>query len=550
MTPTSPLVPAAMLANVLYCPRAAYLEWVQRDSAESAAMLEGEFQHRRVDVKTGDLPEPDAIAEPIHARSVTVSDDTLGAIAVIDLIEGDGGSVIPVDYKRGAIPDRPGRSWESDRAQLCLQGLLLRARGYHCESGVIYYMASKARVPVDFDEILIATTKQALADVRLMAEATEPPPPLVDSPKCPPCSLVGLCLPDEVNLLSSRPRIDVTDVRRLTPARPDALSVHIQMQGVTVGKSGDTMTVSQKDKGVLESVRLLDVSHLCVYGNVQVTTQLIRELVDRGVPISYFSYGGWLIAMTTGSGGKNVDLRRRQYASAADDHISLAISREIVFNKVKNSRTILRRNHERPGTALNDMNRLAAAALTAPDKPSLLGIEGAAARTYFGAFGGMLKAGILFDFQGRNRRPPKDEVNALLSWLYSCLANDALAACYAVGFDPYLGFYHQPRHGRPALALDVMEEFRALIADSVCLQLVNTGEIKPNDFIRRGDAVALTWDGKKTATRAYERRMDALIQHPIFGYDVSYRRVIEIQIRLLSRYLQGELPRYPGFRTR
>ena len=188
----------------------------------------------------------------------------------------------------------------------------------------------------------------------------------------------------------------------------------------------------------------------------------------------------------------------------------------------------------------------------------LLGIEGNAARIYFGAFDGMIKADdegggqdrFTFEFEGRNRRPPKDPVNALLSLAYSLLARDFTIACYAVGFDPLMGFYHQPRFGRPALALDLMEPFRPLIADSAVLSAINTRMVGLGDFIHAGAGVALNASGRKAFFRAYELRMDTLATHPLFGYRVSYRRMLEIQARLLARVMEGEIRDYPVFVTR
>jgi CRISPR-associated protein Cas1 len=157
---------------------------------------------------------------------------------------------------------------------------------------------------------------------------------------------------------------------------------------------------------------------------------------------------------------------------------------------------------------------------------------------------------MAFDFDGRNRRPPRDPVNALLSLAYSLLAKDLTIVLQAVGFDPFLGFYHRPRYGRPALALDLMEEFRPLVADSVVLNAVNTGVIQRGDFVGRGGAVSLGHAGRGRFLRVYERRMDELVTHPVFGYRISYRRVLEVQARLLGRFLAGEIPEYPGFQTR
>jgi CRISPR-associated protein Cas1 len=225
---------------------------------------------------------------------------------------------------------------------------------------------------------------------------------------------------------------------------------------------------------------------------------------------------------------------------------------------VRNQRTLLQRNHIEPNrNTLAGLREMAERAERAARLDELLGIEGNAARLFFGDFGGMIKpdeaenaAGFSFDFEGRNRRPPRDPINALLSLGYSLLAKDLTVACYAVGFDPYFGFYHQPRFGRPALALDLMEPFRPLIADSAVLTAVNTGMVSPRDFVRAGNAVALTAGGRKGFLRAYEMRMDTLVTHPLFDYRVSYRRLLEIQARLLARVLDGEIAEYPVFTTR
>ncbi|MCI0440127.1 MAG: CRISPR-associated endonuclease Cas1 [Chloroflexi bacterium] len=554
------LVPARMLNEFAYCPRLGYLEWVQGEFADSVDTVEGRFQHRRVDTPGGNLAPPAASEngeeseeqETIHARSVMLSDEGLGAIARMDLVEATGSRATPVDYKHGKAPNVPEGAWEPERVQLCLQGLLLRANGYQCSEGVIYFVESKQRVTIPFDDSLIARTLELLREARATAASGKIPPPLVDSPKCPRCSLVGICLPDEVNLLSLKGEaLKPDDVRRLAPARDDALPLYVQAQGAAIGKSGDLLEVRLK-RETLQKVRLMEVSHLAIFGNVQVTAQALRELCDRNIPVCHFTYGGWFQGITTGMSHKNIELRTRQYLGAATPEVFLPIAREIVFGKIKNCRTLLRRNHEdAPRATLAELDRLAANARKVESLDSLLGIEGAAARAYFSEFKGMLKTEALaFDFRGRNRRPPKDPVNAVLSFLYAMLIKQAMVTALAVGFDPYLGFYHQPKYGKPALALDLAEEFRPLIADSVCINLINNGELTEGDILARNGAVALTQSGRRKVIDAYERRLETLVTHPVFGYAVSYRRILEVQARLLSRYLLGELPQYPTFRTR
>ena len=314
-----------MLNEFAYCPRLSYLEWVQGEFEHSEDTLDGRFQHRRVDRPSGDLPDADS-AEPatIHARSVLLSDEEMGAIARIDLVEADGHRATPVDYKRGTVPNVPEGAYEPERVQLCVQGLLLRAHGYQCDEGVIYFVASKRRVRVPFDDALVERTLELMDDMRSMAEGGEIPPPLEDSPKCPKCSLVGICLPDEVTFLNgSSYVVKPDDVRRMMPARDDALPMYVLAQGGIVGKSGDNLTVRVRGEKVA-STRLLDVSNLSIFGNAQVTAQAMREMLDRNIPIFHFTYGGWLKGVTQGMGHKNVELRMNQFA-AAGDRIKIAV---------------------------------------------------------------------------------------------------------------------------------------------------------------------------------------------------------------------------------
>ena len=561
-----------MLNEFAYCPRLFYLEHVQQEWSHSADTLDGRLVHRRVDRQEGRVPAAEDLSEQVklHSRSVLVGSERLGATAQIDLVETDEGSVIPVDYKRGKPPDVAEGAWEPERVQLCLQGLLLRENGYSCEEGALYFAAAQERVRVPFTEELVERTLSLLEEARRVARAGEIPPPLVNSPKCPRCSLVGICLPDETNILRASTGDAVAavqaacvetrarkgdDARRLIPARDDRLAVYVQGQGLSVGLKGETLEIRDKGKAVSDA-RLLDTSQLNLFGNVQLSAQALRELAAREIPVLHLSYGGWLAAVTTPPPHKNIELRRRQFAAASDPSACLRLARSFVSGKIRNSRTLLRRNaRDLPEGLLYRLAFWRKRAERESSIESLLGVEGTAARDYFTHFALMFKTVNVertpaFDFSSRNRRPPRDPVNALLSFLYSMLAKEMLVALVGVGFDPYQGFYHQPRYGRPALALDLMEEFRPLVADSVVIGLVNNGEMRPSDFVSRAGAVAMTEGGRRRVLEAIERRLDTLVTHPRFGYQISYRRVFEVQARLLARFLSGEIAEYPPFCTR
>jgi CRISPR-associated protein Cas1 len=275
----------------------------------------------------------------------------------------------------------------------------------------------------------------------------------------------------------------------------------------------------------------------------------------RDVPICWFTSGGWFAGMATGLASKHVELRRQQVLVADTDR-ALHLATTVIEGKIRNTRTLLMRNaRPRPKAALAQLKELARKAGGATSIPSLLGVEGAAARIYFEHLPTMLRSpgtlpGDPFTFDGRNRRPPKDPVNALLSFSYALLTKDLTATLTTVGFDPYLGFLHRPRFGRPALALDLAEEFRPVIAESVVITAVNNGEVKASDFVTRAGGVALTPDGRRAVLGAYERRLSHEIRHPLFGYTITYRRTLEVQARLLGAYLLGEVPAYEPFKTR
>jgi CRISPR-associated protein Cas1 len=579
--PIPEYLPARMLNEFVYCPRLFFYEWVEGIFRESADTIEGKFQHHRVDEKPTGLPAPEELeGERIHSRSVTLSSDRYRVIARMDLLEVADAVVTPVDYKHGKPREtKEGiELWPADRVQLAVQGLILRENGYRTEEGLVYYAKTKQRVRVVFDEPLMEETIRAIGQARALAVSGRIPPPLVDSPKCPGCSLVGICLPDETHALSlpswdgvpvqlaffengleELPRKGPEkEVRRLITPRDDLRPAYLNTQGLRVGKSGEVLQVREKEE-LKQEIRIGEISQLNLMGNIQISTQAIQTLCEAEVPTCYFSQGGWFYGITTGMNVKNVFLRRAQYRLSDEEWFALSLARQLVAGKIRNQRTMLQRNHVEPSPpALQQMKAMAERAETARDMEELLGIEGNAARLYFGEFSGMLKAGekgglppeFQFDFTQRNRRPPRDAVNALLSLAYSVLVKDCTIACYAVGFDPMLGFYHQPRFGRPALALDLMEPFRPLIADSAVLSAINMRMVNPEDFVAAGLAVSLTPRGRRGFFRAYELRMDTMVTHPLFDYRVSYRRLLEMQARLLARLLDGEIGSYPVFVTR
>jgi len=433
----------------------------------------------------------------------------------------------------------------------------LREHGYACTEGILYFAASHERVRIEFDEELIRRTIDAAAAFRAVVLGSEIPAPLDDSPKCPRCSLLGICLPDEVRFLTSAG----IEPRPLVPALETALPLYIQNPRAYVRKDGETLVI-EVEKVKAAEARLAEISQVALFGSSALTTPALHECMRREIPVSWMSYGGWFVGHTVGVGHRNGETRTCQYRASFDDAVCLQLARSLVAAKIANCRTLLRRNWKAspesgqclPPELGRGLQMDIGKAIRCSSLESLLGIEGSAASRYFQNFSAMLTheqgGRIPFDFSGRNRRPPKDPVNAMLSFAYSMLLREWTVSLSAVGLDPYRGFYHQPRFGRPALALDMMEPFRPLVADSTVIMAINNGEMRSNDFIRAAGGCAMTDSGRKRFIACFDRRMELEVTHPIFKYRISYRRLFEVQARLLARYLCGELPRYPNFLTR
>lgn len=547
------LVPARILNEHVYCPRLAYLEWVGREFVDNEDTAEGSFLHRRADKPRGRPPSPGHGATPPgdaspRSTSVTISSARLGLIARVDLLEALDGKVVPVEIKRGR-PRIGGDSplWEPELVQLCAQALILRDVGHTVDHAEVWFGETRTRHRIELTPELEQRTLAAIRELRANAARTVPPPPLVDSPKCPRCSLVGLCLPDEVNTIADR-----TDARprRLVASDSPAQPLYVATPGSRLTKRGARAVLIEEGEEVA-SRRLLDVSHIAAFGNVDIGSALLRACFDAGIPVLWLTAGGWLSGFAHAMPSKNVLVRMRQHRAAALGAGDIAGA--IVAGKLRNQRTLLRR-HGGPEArrAATQLGELARAAEAERDAAALLGIEGTGARLYFEHFGSLLRgrAGASFSFSERNRRPPRDPVNALLSFVYALLTKDAVTAAIAAGLDPYIGLYHRPGFGRPALALDLMEEMRPLVGDSTVLTVINNGEVDERDFVERAGGVALTPPGRRKVIAAYERRMRTELRHPIFRYRTSYRRALEIQARLLAAVLVGNAPAYRSMTTR
>ncbi|MCL6632094.1 MAG: CRISPR-associated endonuclease Cas1 [Alicyclobacillus herbarius] len=563
-------VPIRMLNELAYCERLYHLMHVQGLFESSADTVEGSMQHQRAERRR----RPADIGYdmwPEAPQSLRLGDMELGIIGKLDAIRfGGDGLWEPVEAKHSSAPQRlqpfhidewelEGSAWPNDQIQLCAQGLLLRANGFSTVAGRLYYRGNRKTVRILFTDSLVAATKAMISRAHEL-DHSPMPLPLKGSDKCFRCSLNNVCLPDETLVLAranhseNQHDTESLQVRDIVPRRDDLGTVYVSEPGSRLNKSGLELVISSRN-GEETRIPIKDVRHISLFGNVQASTQLIHECAKSNISMSFLTTGGRLVAMVHDVAGKNVMVRRQQFRKFDSDAVCLSLARKVVHAKILNQRTLLRRNGQNlEASVLNDLASDARQAQKATSLSSLLGVEGMAAKRYIQAFPLMLKVRDVPSgetlMQGRNRRPPKDPVNALLSLAYSLLQRDVYVALSAVGLDPLIGFYHTIEPGRPSLVLDMMEPFRALIADSVVLRTLNTGEISWDDFYHGPEACALKPSARKRFFLAFERRMHETVTHPVFRYKLRYRRILELEARFLSRYLMGELPEYRPIVTR
>jgi len=329
-------------------------------------------------------------------------------------------------------------------------------------------------------------------------------------------------------------------------------TMYVTEQGARIEKEYRRLLVTKHDE-VLLAVPLGRVSEVVLVGWVGATTPALLMLLDAGVPLSFVTRTGKLRGRLTPPSPKNLPLRHAQYDRARDPVFCLAVGRAIVDGKLRNSRALAYRiRRSRPQIAaawLERIERAVAAVAQADDLDTLRGIEGAAAKTYFQVLRGALRPEMTFE--KRTRRPPRDAANALLSLGYTLLTQNLMTACEVVGLDPYDGFFHADKYGRPALALDLVEEFRGPVVDSVVQLVINKRMIGPEDFTGRpGGGIYLSDRGLHKFLRQYTHRLNTAILHPRYGRRLTYQRIFEVQARLLAKTIQRELDTYPPFRVR
>jgi CRISPR-associated protein Cas1 len=334
-------------------------------------------------------------------------------------------------------------------------------------------------------------------------------------------------------------------------------TLFVSTQGAYLAKEGQAVVV-RVEKETRLRVPLHTLDGIVCFGQVSCSPYLLGLCGENGVAVTFMTEHGRFLARVNGFTSGNVLLRREQYRRADNAPAATEIARAVVLGKIANSRTVLlRAGRDHPDKtdvvalqrAVAHLERCLADAQRTTEVDTLRGVEGEAARAYFGVFNHLITAQKDgFAFHERSRRPPLDNINALLSFLYAMLAHDARAACEAAGLDAAVGFLHADRPGRPGLALDLMEEFRAFLADRLALSLINRRQVQASGF-RRGETGGVEMDDatRKAVLVSYQKRKQEEIRHPFLGETITVGLLLHLQARLLARHLRGDLDAYPPF---
>jgi CRISPR-associated protein Cas1 len=329
-------------------------------------------------------------------------------------------------------------------------------------------------------------------------------------------------------------------------------TLHITRDGSVLRKVDERLKVTFEKEAIID-VPLIKVDQVVIWGRVTVTPSTVKSLLEHGIEIVYLSAYGKYIGRVQPEFSKNSILRKAQYRASDDNKKAIAVGKSLVYGKLANMRTILLRAERFNGLGdrIEDaIERIRVAARKLKDATSMdevRGYEGAGTAAYFDVFGELIKADG-FSFDGREKRPPTDPINALLSLGYVLLTNDMHTACNIVGFDPYIGFLHADKYGKPSLALDLVEEFRPVIVDSLVLSLVNKRIIQVDDFdVELGNVYKLKDEAFKKFLQYYEEKKRTEIKHPLFDYKVTYVKSFELQARLLGKFISGEIEEYIPF---
>jgi CRISPR-associated protein Cas1 len=528
------------LHALVYCERLYYLEEVENLRLADEAVYSGRALHEQLSSETEEASDGQVTAAGY--RRFVMTSDKLGLTGRVDAIHHRGGGWVPYEHKRGrARRDGDGKAvaWPWDEVQVLAYAMLIEEEtGKRVPEGRIRYHADNVTVRVPLDEHGRDLVMKSIIRARRLRLEGKLPPVNSNENACIHCSLAPACLPEEERLLKN-PQWEPV---RLFPATTEGEILHL-LTPTTVSRSGDAIVLKQKGREN-RTYPVHNISALIAHGNVQISTQALHLCAYNGVPVHWFTAGGRHISSLT-TGPVSVQRKIMQYHALCNPAMCLALGKKLVKAKVEGQlRFVLRATRGRSGrpglikTRIDEIRRLLGRIERAEGIDTLRGLEGSAGRAYFDVLPHLISADIPDKLwpDGRSRRPPLDRFNALLSFGYSLLYSAVLQAITGVGLDPALGFFHTPRSSGQPLVLDIMELFRVPIWDMTVMASINRHQWDDDaSFSIARDRVWLSDTGKKEAIGLFERRMDEVWKHPVTGYSLTWRRTMELEVRLLEK---------------
>lgn len=540
------LIRVNALHALTYCPRLFYLEEVEELYTQDDAVFAGRRLHAELER-----------ADDKDWEQLTLESENLGLRGKVDAIKTKRGNFIPYEHKRGhcfRLDDESAGAWPSDRIQILAYAMLIEAaKACKVAEGRVRYHADNVTVTIPLDDAGRNDVLSAISQARILRESLERPPVTENERLCVKCSLAPVCLPEEVRIAKSLETTQSSRAHaapRLFPADDDRKVIHIVEPGTRVCRSGDQLKFEYKNNEKPPvCLPVNDVAQLVLNGYSQISTQAINFCSDEGIGVHYLTSGGQYLGSFQSAKRSRVQQKIRQFRALCDPEICLRLAKQLVDCRTDMQRQILMRTIRRDeenthlDRIVKQIKLLQSLASQSESLDRLRGFEGSIGALYFSSFGSMLSKELPAElsFSHRNRRPPRDRVNALLGYGYGILLKDVVQALNVVGLEPAFGFYHQPRSSAPPLALDVMEIFRVLLVDIPVLNSINRQQwdVK-SDFVVTGHQVWLSDDGKKKFVGIYERRKADNWKHPVINYSMSYSRILELEVRLLEKEWMNE----------
>jgi CRISP-associated protein Cas1 len=533
----STTIRVSALHALAYCPRLYYLEEVEELYTQDAAVFAGRRLHAELE------KQEDEDWEELFLESAE-----LGLRGRVDALRMRDGAIIPYEHKRGKChrdSHKNPQAWESDRLQILAYVCLLEsALDVTISEGRIRYHADNILVKVPVDDEGRELVRKAVDRARQLRSSPARPPITDNERLCARCSLAPVCLPEEARLNHDRDWQPI----RLFPEDDNRTILHVLEPGTNVGKTGDRLKISRKNQPT-ETIPAGRVGQVVLHSYSQISTQALYFCASQDIGIHLVSGGGRYLGSFDFRAG-SIQRRIGQYRSLDNPELCLHLARQLVICRGGGQRKLLMRYQrglkvipEELTQAIGQMKKVLKQVENAKSLESLLGLEGNLAANYFGSLSYLINDRVdsRLHFDRRNRRPPKDRFNALLSFGYALLLKDVVNSILAVGLEPALGFYHQPRTQAPPLALDLMEIFRVPLVDAIVLGSINRLQWDVSaDFTILGQQVWLSAAGKKKFVKLYEERKAETYKHPVLGYTLSYRRLLELEVRLLEKEWQGE----------